>query len=127
MRHRERPIEPVKVGRLQVEKGEEQLAEIARTIRFDLKPNGLAATGATQLLLDRAQQVLRFFLVYVKIAVPRDPKGMDGVENQTREKVSDVMLDEGGQIDVFPWFIVVLAAGQQDHARDDPRDLNNGE
>ena len=112
---------------MQVEKGEEQLAKIARTIRFDLEPNSLAATGAAQLLLDRAQQILRFFFVDVEIAVPRHAKGVDGVENQTREKVSDVMLDEGGQIDVFPWLIVVFAARQQDHAWDDPRDLNNGE
>src|SRR5205085_3010601 len=127
MRHRKRPTEPVKIGLLEVEKGKEQLAEIARAIRFDLEPNGLAATGATQLLFDGAQQVLRFFLVDVEVTVSRDAEGVDGIEDQTREKIGNVVFDEGSKIDVLPRLIVIFAARKQDHTRDDPRNLDDGE
>src|SRR5437588_4458789 len=54
VRHRKRAIELVKIGLLQIEKGEEQVAEIWWTIRFHFKPNSIAAAGTPQFLLNRA-------------------------------------------------------------------------
>src|SRR5205823_7676829 len=82
MRHRKRAIELVEVGLLQIEKSEEQIAEIRWTIRFHLEANGIAAAGTPQFLLNRAQQVFRFFFVDVEIAVAGDAEGVHTVEDQ---------------------------------------------
>src|SRR5205823_6421153 len=110
MSHRERAIELVKIGLLQIEKGEEQVAEIWWTIRFHFKPNGIAATGTPQFLLNRAQQVFRLFLVDVEIAITGDAKGVDAVENEAGKKFGDVMFDERGEVNVIPGVVIAFAA-----------------
>ena len=108
MRHRERAIELVEVGLLQIEKGEEQVAEICRTIRFHFQSNGIAAAGTPQFLLNRAQQILRFFFVDVEIAIAGNAKGVDAVENEAGEKLGDVMFDERGEVNVIPGLVMAL-------------------
>ena len=121
------PFELVEVGLLQIEKVEEQIAEIRRTIRFHFQANGVAAAGTPQFLLDRAQEVLRFFLVDVEIAVAGDAKGVDAVENQAGEKLGDVMFDERGEVNVIPGLVIALAARHQNQPRYHSRHLHNGE
>ena len=86
MRHRKRAIELVKVGLLQIEKSEEQVAEIRWTIRFHFQPNSIAAAGTPQFLLNSAQQVFRLFLVDVEIAITGDAKSVHAVEDAGRGK-----------------------------------------
>src|SRR2546423_14376556 len=106
MRHRERAIELVKIGLLQIEKSQEQIAEIRWAIRFHFEPNGIAATGTPQFLLNRAQQVFRLFLINVKIAVAGDAESMHAVEDEAGKKFSDVMFNERGEVNVIPGLVI---------------------
>ncbi len=110
MRHRKRAIELVEVGLLQIEKSEEQVAEIWWTIRFHFQPNGIAATGTPQFLLNRAQQVFRFFFVDVEIAVAGNAKGVHAIEDEAGKKIGDVMFDERGEVNVIPRLVFAFAA-----------------
>ena len=85
VRHRERPVGFVNVHFRQIEKFEKQFPEIARTIGFDLKADGIATTGTAQFLFDGAEKIFGFFLLDVEIAVPGDAKGVNAVENQSRK------------------------------------------
>src|SRR6266550_3148488 len=110
MRHRKRSIELVEVGLLQIEKSEEQIAEITGAIRFHFETHGIAATGAPQFLFDCAKQIFRFFLVDVEIAVTGDAESVHAVEDEAGEKFGDVMLDERGQVNVIPRLVVAFYA-----------------
>ena len=81
MRHGQRPIEFVNVHVRQIEKFEEQLAEIARAIGFHFETDGVAAARPAQFLFDGAKEIFRFFFLDVEIAVARDAKGVDAVED----------------------------------------------
>src|SRR2546430_17390683 len=105
MRHRERAIELVEVCLLQIEKGEEQIAEVAWTIRFYFEPDGITTTGTPQFLFDCAKQIFRFFFVDVEIAVAGDAEGAHTVEDEAGEKFADVMFDEPRQVDGIPGLI----------------------
>src|SRR5437868_679545 len=113
MRHREGAIELVEVCLLQIEKGEEQIAEIVWTIRFYFETDGIAATGASQFLFDCAQQVFRLFLVDVEIAVAGDAKSVHAIEHQAGEKLGDVMFDERREVDVIPELIIAFDTRHQ--------------
>src|SRR4030095_79769 len=89
MRHRKRAIEFVSVSLCQVEEPQQQFQNIFRTIRFYFEPNSIASTGAPQFLLDRAEQVFRFLLVYIQIAVARDPKRVDLIQDQAGKQFAD--------------------------------------
>src|SRR5215467_4600042 len=81
MRHRQRPIKLVNVRFRQIEKLEKQLEKIFRTIGLYFQPHGIAPTGASQLLLDCAQEVLRFLVINVEIAVASDAKRVHAVQD----------------------------------------------
>src|SRR5688500_14793669 len=98
MRHGKRAVDLVQIHFAQVEKLEEQFAEILRTIGSHSEPERVAAAGSPQFLLDAAEQVVGFFFIDVKIAVPRHAKGMRAIENQAGKKVGDMMLDQGREI-----------------------------
>ena len=74
MRHGKRAVQLVGVGLCQVEKSEQQFENIFRAISFHFEADGIAATGAPQLLFNGAQKIFCFFLVDVEIAVASDPK-----------------------------------------------------
>ena len=94
MRHRQRTIEFVGVRFGQVEKVEKQLQEIFRTIGFHFQPDGIAAAGASQLLLNGSQKVLRFLIVNVEIAVPGDAESVRAIQNQAGKQFADVFFNE---------------------------------
>src|SRR5205085_7448160 len=113
MRHRERTVEYVEIGFLEIEKGEEQVAEVTWTIGFHFEPNGVAAAGPPQLLLDRAQQIFRFLFVDVEIAVAGNAKCVDAIEDQPGEKLGNMMFDERREVNVIPWLVIALTARHQ--------------
>src|SRR4029077_14993955 len=113
MRHRKRAIELVEVGFLQIEKSEEQVAEIWWTIRFHFQPNGIAAAGTPQFLLNRPQQVFRLFLVNVEIAVAGNAERVHAIEDEPGEKLGDVMFNERGEVNVIPRLVIAFAARHQ--------------
>ncbi len=126
MGHGERTIEAVKIGLGQIEKFEEQLAKIARAIGFHFQAHGIAPAGAPQFLLDAAEQIIRLFFVDVEVAVPGDAKGVHAIEDQTREEIGDVVLDEGGEVDVIPRLVFLAPARHEDEAGQDARHLHDG-
>ena len=81
MRHRQRPIQFAGIGFGQIEKVEKQLEKIFRTISFHFQPYRITAAGASQLLFDCSQEIFRFFIVDVEVAVARDPKRVHAVQN----------------------------------------------
>src|SRR5207248_4929808 len=93
-RNRKRSIQFVEVGRLQIEEGDEQIAEITGAIRFYFQTHGIAATGTPQFLFDCAKQVFRLFLVDVEIAVTGDAESVHAIEDEAGKKFGDVMFDE---------------------------------
>src|SRR5438270_7936912 len=105
MSHRKRAIELVEACLLQIEKGEEQIAEVAWAIRFYFETHGITTTGSPQFLLNRPQQVFRFFLVDVEIAVAGDAESVHAVEHQAGKEFGDVMFDERGEVNVIPGLI----------------------
>ena len=111
MRHRSRTVEPVEIGLRQIEKLEQQFAKILWTIRFHFQTDGIAAAGTPQLLLDAAEQIFRFFLIDIEIAVARHAKGVHAIQNQTGKKIADVMFDQRREINVFPRFVFALCRG----------------
>src|SRR6266566_7421622 len=113
MSHRERAIELVEVCLLQIEKGEEQIAEVAWTIRFHLEPDGITTTGTPQFLLNRPQQVFRLFLVDVEIAITGDAERVHTVEDEAGKKFGDVMFDERREVDVIPGLIIAFDTRHQ--------------
>src|SRR5437667_7209071 len=113
MSHRERAIELVEVCLLQIEKGEEQIAEVAGAIRLYFETHSIAATGTPQFLLNRPQQVFRLFLVDVEIAVTGDAESVDAVEHQAGKKFGDVMFDQRREVNVIPRLVVAFTARHQ--------------
>ncbi len=126
VRHRNGTVQPVQVHFTELEKLEEQLAEIFRTIGPYFETDRIAPARTPQFLLDAAQEVIGFLLVNIEIAVPGDAERVRAIEEQAGEKVGDVMFDERREIDVIPRFVFALAARQQNQARQDARDLDNG-
>ncbi len=126
MRHRKRAVDLVQIHFAQVEKLEEQFAEILGTIGFHFEPDRVAAARSPEFLLDAAEQVVGFFFVDVEIAVPGHAKGVRAIENQAGKKIGDVMFDEGGEIDVVPRLVLAFAARHQDQPRQDARHLDDG-
>src|SRR4030095_15900255 len=126
MRHREGPIESVEVGIRQLEKLQEEIGEIVRTIGFHFQPHGVAPARTPEFLFDAAQEVVRFLLVNVKVAVPRDAKGVHAVEQEAGEKISHVLLNQGSEINVVPTVVALLSSRQMDQARDGARYLDDG-
>ena len=126
MRHRERPVQPVKIGLAQIEELQQQLAKIFRAIGLHFQTNGVAAAGTPQFMFDAAQKIFGFFLVDVEIAVPGHAKSVHAIENQPGKQLGDVMFDEGGEINVIPRFVLAFAAGHQDQARQHARHLDDG-
>ena len=110
MGHRERPVQFVNVGFGQIVKFHQQLGEIFGTIRFHFQPDRIALARTSQLLLDRSQKILRFFIVDIEIAVARDAKRVDCVENQTGKQFGDVLFDQRSEINIIPRFVIALAA-----------------
>src|SRR6266568_1366899 len=102
MRHGKRPVQFVGICLGQIEKPQEQLEKIFRTIGFDFEADSITPTGAPQLLLDGAQKVLRFLIVDVEIAVACDAKSVRAIENQTGKQFANVLFDKRGEIDVIP-------------------------
>ncbi len=125
--HAQRAIEPVKIGFGQLEKAEQLLAHFARAIRFHFQAHGIAAARASQFLLDRAEEVLRFFLIDIEVAVSGHAKGVHVVEQQAREKVADEMFNQRREVDVVPRLVAGFAARHLDQARDHPRHLHDRE
>ncbi len=87
MRHGERTVEFVKIGLGQIEKSRSRFEKIVRAIGFHFQAHGVAAARAPQFLLDAAQEVFRFFLVDVEIAVARDAKGVHAIEDEAGKKI----------------------------------------
>ena len=114
MRHRKGTVDLVEIHFAEIEKLEQQLAEIFRAIGFYFEPDGIAAAGTPQFLLDAAEKIVGFFLVDVEIAVARDAESVRAIEKQAGEKIGDVMFDEGREVDVIPRLVLVLAARHQD-------------
>jgi hypothetical protein len=126
MGHRERPIEFVKVCFRQLKKFQEEIGEVVRAIRFHFQPHGVAPARTPQLLLDAAQEVVRFLLVNVKVAVPRHAKSVHTVKQEAGKKIGHVLFDEGSEVNVIPTVVALLSARQMDQARDGARHLHDG-
>src|SRR4030095_15014056 len=126
MRHREGPIESVEVGLRQLEKLQEEIGEIVRTIGFHFQPHGVAPARTPEVPLAAGQRVGRVLLVNVKVAVPRDAKGVHAVEQEAGEKISHVLLNQGSEINVVPTVVALLSSRQMDQARDGARYLDDG-
>ena len=124
--HRERAVEPVQIHFAEIEKLEEQFAEILRAIRLHFEPDRIAAARSPQFLLDAAQEVVGFFLVDVEIAVSGDAKSVRAIEDQAGKEIGDVMFDERREINVVPRLVFAFAARHQNQARQDARHLHDG-
>src|SRR5438128_6770414 len=123
MRHRERAVKFVRVCFGQIEKSQEQLEKILWTIGFHFQADGITSAGSPQFLLDSAQEVLCFFFVEIEVAVTRDAKSVDTIEDQTWKQFADVLFNERGEIDMLPRFVCALAPWQSDESRYHPRHL----
>src|SRR3984893_5465220 len=120
MRHRQRPVQLINVSIIQLEKFEQQIAKIFRTVCCDIQAAGIATTRAPQFLFDGAEQILRFFVVDIKVAVTGNAKRMNAFENKAGEQFGDVVLDQIGKINVSPRLIFPTRQSNQtwNHARD---------
>ena len=83
VRHRKRTIELVHVRFRQIEELEQQITKILRAIGLNFQPHRVAATGTPQLLFDCPQEIFRFLLVDVEIAVSRNAERMDAIQDKT--------------------------------------------
>jgi len=62
-------------------------------------------------MLDAAKKILRFLVIYIEVAIPRNPKRVERRRDQTVERSCDVMfLDQFRQVDVVPAFVFAPAA-----------------
>src|SRR5205823_14463033 len=102
MRHRKWAIEFVSVSLRQVEEPQQQFQNIFWAIRFYFEPNSLASTRTPQLLLDGAQQVFSFLLIDVQVAIARDSKRVNLIQDQAGKQFSDVLFDKRGEVNVLP-------------------------
>ena len=125
VRHRERTVDAVEIRLAEIEIGEELLAEIARAICFHFEANGVAAARPSQLLLDAAEEIIRFFFVDVEIAVSRHAKGVHAIEDQAGKQVGDVVFNQRRQVDVFPRLVIAFAPRHLDQSRQHPRHLHD--
>ena len=81
MRHREGAVDLVKIGFAQVEKFEEQFPKIFWAIGLYFETHSIATARPAQLIFDTAQEIFRFFIVDIKIAVSGHAKGVHAFEN----------------------------------------------
>ena len=97
MQEIERAVDEVDVVLGQLENIEQHAPHVRRAAVLDLEPDGVAARALAQLVLDGAQQIFRFFLVDVEIAVARDAEAVDllDLRGRGRDRGCDSGSDSG--------------------------------
>ena len=113
---------------VQIVGGEPELPQqvgenLVRTVVRGFQAHGVAEAARGQLALDRAQQVVDFFLLDEQVAVARDPELIAAAHVHAGEQLRHEGLDDGAQENE------VAAAefvGQSDQARQGARRLHHG-
>src|SRR5438477_2188326 len=103
--HGKRKVELVEISLAQIEEFQEQLAKLFRAIVFHLEQDSIASARSAQFIFDAAEKVLSLLLIYIEIAISGNAEGMNSIEDQSREKIADVLFDEGSEINVIPRFV----------------------
>src|SRR6266478_8018729 len=73
---------------------------MSRTFLLNLQPNGIPAAALAQLQFDRFEQILRFFLVKIEIAVASYAKLISTLYLDPMEQSADMRLDKIADEDI---------------------------
>ena len=117
--HVEEAVDQVHVRRLELELARQQVEHLRGHARINLEADdSRVAAPASQLGLDRRQQVFRIAVDIVQIAITRHAERMMGDDLHARKEQRKMQRDH-----VFQWH-VALALDQRDEARQDGRHLD---
>src|SRR5687767_8813646 len=101
----ERALDDIKVFLGEIERLEEVLVNLGRTIVIDFEPHRRAPASIVQLLLDRTEKIADIFFVNVELAVARHAKLPETDDGRSRKDVAEIIADEMSHEDVIEAFV----------------------
>ena len=120
----ERAVGDINVLFFQLENIEQSALHVGRAAMLDFEADGVAARTFAQFVLNGAQEIFRFLLVDIEIAVAGDAEAIDLLDFEARKEIVDVILDQGLDEDVVP--LVGLGVGDAHQPRQDARNGDDG-
>jgi hypothetical protein len=122
----DRAVVSIQVALTEVEDFEQAVGDGIRAVLLNLKSDGRSAIHMAELLLDGVEQVFRFLLVHVEVAVACDTEEVSAQDLHPVEQRADVVLDDASQKDKVVALLVGLVR-KGNHAGQDPRHLDDRE
>ena len=119
----ERAVNEIQILLVQPEGFEQRVAEILGALVVNFQAHRVALAAVVQLGLHRLEQIPRFLLVNIQLAVAGDAEGPVADDFGAGEQVGEKMADQLAEKDVIAGR---AGAGQRKEARQDGRTLDDG-
>ena len=120
----QRTVDPEDVLLLEVENVEQAREDMFRAVFFDLEPDRGASLNLAQFFLDRMEQVARFLLVHIEVAVPCDAEEVGTLHGDATEKRLHMILDNVAEENIV---VAIRLRGEWHEARQDAWRLHDGD
>ena len=106
----------------EIEDIQQALDGVLRAIMFDLQSHRGSSLDLAQLGFDSMEEVARFFLIDVEVAVARHAEQVRSLDLHSMKQAPHMLLNDMSEKHIV---IAVLLFRERDNSRQDPRHLDN--